>query len=89
MKWNVVQFCRDYRLPYNITRKWVQMRCPWCDDAGLHGGFSIGGAKSGCLKCGDHKIIQTVARLLLCGYKEAQEMCDKLNRIADKYHEDR
>ena len=22
-------------------------------------------------------------------YKEAQEMCDKLNRIADKYHEDR
>jgi len=22
-------------------------------------------------------------------YKEAQEMCDKLNRIADKYHENR
>ena len=22
-------------------------------------------------------------------YKEAQEMCDKLNRIADKYHNDR
>ena len=22
-------------------------------------------------------------------YKEAQEMCDKLNKIADKYHEDR
>jgi len=74
MKWNVVKFAQDYRLSYSITRKWIQMQCPWCSDTGQHGGFSVSGNKSVCFKCGSHEIIPTVQRMLLCSFKEAQEI---------------
>lgn len=74
MKWNTVKFCQDYRIPYKLTRKWIQTSCPWCGDSDLKGGFSLSGTQAGCFKCGSHPVPETIQRMLMCSRQEAQEI---------------
>jgi len=72
--WNVVKFAQDYRIPYSVTRKWVQMNCNFCGDSSMKGGFSISGSVSSCFKCGAHPVLDTIQKLLLCSSQEAEEI---------------
>ncbi len=74
--WNVIKFCQDYRIPYKVTRKWVQISCGFCGDSDFKAGFSISGSYSSCFKCGDHPVKAAVAQLSLCSKQEAFNIID-------------
>lgn len=79
MKFNAIDFCRDYDINYitegnNVSFGSIEIRCPFCDDSSFHGGLFITGPRAGkysCWRCGSHWIIKVIARLVNVDISEA------------------
>lgn len=54
----------------HTTPGWINMRCPFCQDASNHLGWNVGGQYFNCWKCGSHGLDDTLAELLGVGYHE-------------------
>lgn len=73
--WNITEFCKDNKIPFQIKRSWVQIEsCPFCGHTGFKGAFSITKGTYNCWACRKTTGEEAVAALLLCTEMEAKEI---------------
>jgi hypothetical protein len=51
---------------------WVQINCPFCADAGFHGGCNLSGGYYHCWRCGGHSNNELIQEIERIGYFEAK-----------------
>lgn len=71
---------REARIEYKEPRgaqQWINLRCPMCDDTGMHLGINMESGACHCWKCGRHRLYEILARLL------GKEVYSKLRLLGD------
>jgi len=81
MSFDGVQFCKDYKLPYdtsgaNTAPGWIQIACPFCGDNTNHFGIHLKNAYGNCWKCGWHPLDGTISELLGVSNFDAKKIVD-------------
>lgn len=65
----------DYWTEGKNTRPgWVQVQCPFCDDQSNHMGLSLSSGACHCWRCGSHKKVETLAKVLSVTENEAKKL---------------
>lgn len=81
---NAIEFLSDYNIEYwtegeNVSRGWVNVTCPFCDDHSNHGGFNPYQDYYSCWRCGWHPLEKAIQELLNISYHEAQKIKKEYN----------
>jgi len=71
-----IQFWRTGK---NVSRGWVGLQCPFCDDDSNHLGIHKKSLRCRCWKCGGHKLINTLMEVLSIPFKEAKKISQSLD----------
>jgi len=89
---DILGFLQTYNIPYqtkgkNVSRGWLAVNCPYCDDTGFHGGIPLSGSHYYCWRCAGHKLDETLR--LLSGlsyfdYKTAKEQYDGIDSFYEE-----
>lgn len=76
---DIERILKDYRIPYDptVNRGWLNITCPFCGDAGQHGGFNIAGQYYHCWRCGGHSYRSVFYHLLRISAKEYDEWVEQ------------
>lgn len=73
--WNITEFCKDHKIPFQIKRTWVQIdTCPFCGKMDYKAAFSITAESFNCWACKKTTAVEAVSALLLCSEMEAKEI---------------
>ena len=63
---DAVSFLEDHGISYstegekNVSKGWIGIQCPFCDDSSNHGGFNLSNGRYTCWKCGSHSTWEIV-----------------------------
>jgi hypothetical protein len=66
---DALRYLKDTGVPFaeaghpKVTAGWVGISCPFCRDAGVHGGFSLEKGFYNCWVCGWHDVVDVIAAL--------------------------
>ena len=76
MGFDAEEFCIDYNIEHwtygkNVSRGWVNVACPMCDDTSNHGGFNKEGGYYHCWNCKHHPMQKVIMRLVGCSLPDA------------------
>lgn len=92
---DITEFFDDHDIQYwtegkNVTKGWVNIQCPFCDDDSNHLGIKLDDFRCSCWKCGKKNIIRTIKEVLNISYREAKDHFKKLDvkniiRIVSEY----
>ena len=66
---NIIKLFETYKIPYdtegkNVSPGWVQTQCPFCGDRSNHLGYHLERDYFRCWRCGGHRVIETLEKLL-------------------------
>jgi hypothetical protein len=105
MDFDVLRFLSDKNISYSETgsqaqKGWISVQCPFCGDAGDHGGFNIRKVHYYCWRCGGHSIPSIIKQFLgLTEWKDVYRIqyeystrstvLDRLRDRAEKHGVDR
>lgn len=87
---NIITLLRDYSVPYelygkNVSRNWVGVLCPYCNDRSFHGGIPLNGSKVyTCFRCGTHDFLKTLSLLLKKSVHETKEILENYDLYSGK-----
>lgn len=78
---NIKQLLDDYSISYweegnNVSKGWVNIQCPLCNDISNHGGFNVLNSYYNCWICGHHRINDVLTALLDITWGEANALLD-------------
>ncbi len=87
MIFNPKEFLDQYGIRWRDKGKdtqkgWVNIKCPFCNDPEMHGGFNIQGQYYNCWKCKGHSLIDTIMALLNCSFAEAKSLLERYSNLA-------
>lgn len=76
MTFDVIKYCIDFKIQYwetgkNVTKGWIGVTCPFCDDTSNHCGIHLEDGRVKCWKCGKHLIVDLISRQLKLPMREA------------------
>jgi len=80
---NILSFLDDYEIPYktsgkNVSRGWVEISCPFCDDPSTHLGINLDSKLFHCWICsskgGPAKLIRALTK---CTWEQAKNTVEK------------
>ena len=80
----------DYDVEYwtegkNVSKGWINVQCPFCDDESNHLGLSVTDLTASCWKCGKKNIINVIKTVCDISYKEAKGLFDNLESSEIEY----
>lgn len=93
---DLIRIFRDTGIPYDstINAGWINVRCPFCGDSGLHLGFRMDGEYCNCWRCGGHGTLPTLKKMLnlssrsfydfLADYEAESQLRLRLNKKTPK-----
>jgi hypothetical protein len=82
---NFAKLCRDFTIPYSLgSRGWINVKCPHCGDHGTHLGWNTEKEFFSCFKCGSHRTVDTLKKLLNLEPWEARDMMKKYGGAKDR-----
>lgn len=82
MNFDAQKFCIDYDIPWsnkgkNIGPDFIGVKCVFCDDTSMHGGFNIKKGYYNCWRCGGHWMPKVIATLARVDINEAKKIIKK------------
>lgn len=76
--YDFIKLFKDYKIDYTTKRNrgWVNVSCVYCHSSSnsLHLGFNLADGHCVCWKCGGHKLVITLARLLAIPSGEVEQV---------------
>lgn len=66
---DAIAFCQDYNIKYweggskNVSKGWIGLNCPFCDDRSNHLGIEIDTGRCLCWRCGSKKLNSVIYTL--------------------------
>jgi len=82
---DIFEFLEDNNLEYwtegeNVTKGWVNIKCPFCDDHKNHLGININTLNVNCWICGSHSTLKLIQKISRCRWGEAKKTLKLLTR---------
>jgi len=89
---NIIQLLQNYNIPFhtegkNISKGWIGIQCPFCQDHSNHLGYNLDGEYFVCWKCGGHFPNKVIASLLNVNITEAKTIIERYDTITLKSKE--
>jgi len=75
----IEDFCNDNNIPYSskVANGWINIRCQFCNDTGLHLGINIEGGYTSCFKCGYHPLNKVISILTRANFSVVKDILQK------------
>lgn len=85
---NIFEFLDEYDVEYwtsgeNVTRGWVNIKCPFCEDHKNHLGIKIKTLQVNCWLCGSHTTLRFIQKIVRCKWDEAKRILRSLEKDRD------
>jgi DNA primase len=86
---NIKQFLNENGIDYstggkNVSKGWIGVRCPFCDDTSDHFGIRLKDFRTRCWKCGLHSFPKYLVEVLGLSWREAKETIQDLDDAPDE-----
>ena len=88
MDYTVIDFLEDNDIEYslsgkNISKGWIGLQCPFCDDSSNHLGIRLSDLRVKCWICGGHSKESLIKTLTDCSWTEAKTVGKRLAEGVD------
>lgn len=76
----IQEILNEWSIPYEVQQSgWLNIRCPFCGDTGLHLGCAPDSAAFHCWRCGNHPTVETLTKVLGVSENETWDIIRKHN----------
>ncbi len=88
---DLTELFEDYDVEYwtegkNVSRGWINVQCPFCDDHSNHCGVRLKDFRVSCWKCGGHRLLSFITTLLDVSYSDAKAIAKSLSPGEGKFY---
>lgn len=82
---DLLDFFDEFNVEYfksgkNVTKGWINVQCPFCDDQSNHCGIRKRDLRVSCWKCGGHRFFNLITTMTGISYEEARSLRLSLTR---------
>lgn len=87
-----LKFINDHRIPFltkgkNCSFGWININCPFCNDASFHLGFNLNTGVANCWKCGKKYLPKLISILINISNEQAKKIIKKYYINRNNIHE--